>query len=119
MTPPFSLADHIRTIPDYPKPGIQFRDITTLLGHAGAFRRAIDELVQPYAGQKIDKIAGIIKQGGLTLIPLSLYFKDGKAKVELALGKGKKAYDKRQDLKEKEANREMTRALSRKNSGKD
>ena len=69
--------------------------------------------------KEIDKIAGIIKQGGLTLIPLSLYFKDGKAKVELALGKGKKAYDKRQDLKEKEANREMTRALSRRNSGKD
>ena len=69
--------------------------------------------------KEIDKIAGIIKQGGLTLIPLSLYFKDGKAKVELALGKGKKAYDKRQDLKEKEANREMTRALSRRNSGKE
>ena len=51
-------------------------------------------------------------------MPLSLYFKDGKAKVELALGKGKKAYDKRNDLKEKEANREMTRALSRRTSGK-
>ncbi len=68
--------------------------------------------------KEIDKIAGIIKQGGLTLVPLSLYFKDGKAKVELALGKGKKAYDKRNDLKEKEANREMTRALSRRTSGK-
>ena len=40
----------IRTIPDYPKPGIMFRDITTLLGDARAFRRAIDELVQPWAG---------------------------------------------------------------------
>ena len=57
------LLDHIRTIPDYPKPGIMFRDITTLLGHAGAFRRAIDELVQPYAGQKIDKIAGMEARG--------------------------------------------------------
>jgi adenine phosphoribosyltransferase len=57
------LLDHIRTIPDYPKPGILFRDITTLLGHAGAFRRAIDELVQPYAGMKIDKIAGMEARG--------------------------------------------------------
>src|SRR5580704_6108732 len=59
----FDLVKHIRTIPDYPKPGIQFRDITTLLGDARAFRRAIDELVQPYAGAKIDKIAGIEARG--------------------------------------------------------
>src|SRR5579875_1242613 len=58
-----NLVEHIRTIPDYPKPGILFRDITTLLGHAGAFRRAIDELVQPYAGAKIDKIAGMEARG--------------------------------------------------------
>jgi adenine phosphoribosyltransferase len=59
----FDLSQHIRTIPDYPKPGILFRDITTLLGDARAFRRAIDELVQPYAGAKIDKIAGIEARG--------------------------------------------------------
>ncbi len=53
------LKTAIRTIPDYPKPGIMFRDITTLLGDARAFRRAVDELVQPFAGQKIDKVAGI------------------------------------------------------------
>ena len=53
------LSAAIRSIPDYPKPGIIFRDITTLLGDARAFRRAIDELVQPYAGLKIDKIAGM------------------------------------------------------------
>src|ERR1700730_515428 len=53
------LADTIRTIPDYPKKGILFRDITTLLGDARAFRRAVDELVQPWAGTKIDKVAGI------------------------------------------------------------
>src|SRR6476469_7408736 len=58
-----SLLAAIRTIPDYPKPGILFRDITTLLGNARAFRRAIDELVHPYAGQKIDKIAGIEARG--------------------------------------------------------
>jgi adenine phosphoribosyltransferase len=57
------LASYIRTIPDYPKPGILFRDITTLLGDARAFRRAVDELVQPYAGAKIDKIAGMEARG--------------------------------------------------------
>ena len=57
------LKSIIRTIPDYPKPGIQFRDITTLLGDARCFRRAVDELVQPYAGQKIDQIAGMEARG--------------------------------------------------------
>jgi adenine phosphoribosyltransferase len=57
------LKAAIRTIPDYPKPGIMFRDITTLLGNPRAFRRAVDELVQPWAGSKIDKIAGIEARG--------------------------------------------------------
>ena len=57
------LAETIRTIPDYPKKGILFRDITTLLGDARAFRRAVDELVQPWAGTKIDKVAGIEARG--------------------------------------------------------
>ena len=59
----FDLRSSIRTIPDYPKPGIMFRDITTLLGNARAFRRAVDELVQPWAGSKIDKVAGIEARG--------------------------------------------------------
>jgi adenine phosphoribosyltransferase len=59
----FDLRASIRTIPDYPKPGIMFRDITTLLGNARAFRRAVDELVQPWAGSKIDKVAGIEARG--------------------------------------------------------
>lgn len=58
-----NLADTIRAIPDYPKPGIVFRDITTLLGDARAFRRTVDELVQPFAGLKIPKIAGIEARG--------------------------------------------------------
>jgi adenine phosphoribosyltransferase len=58
-----NLKDSIRTIPDYPKPGIMFRDITTLLADARAFRRAIDELVQPYAGLGISKVAGIEARG--------------------------------------------------------
>jgi adenine phosphoribosyltransferase len=57
------LSHTIRSIPDYPKPGIVFRDITTLLGNARAFRRAVDELVQPWAGMKIDKVAGIEARG--------------------------------------------------------
>ena len=57
------LKAAIRTIPDYPKKGIMFRDITTLLGNARAFRRAVDELVQPWAGSKIDKVAGIEARG--------------------------------------------------------
>jgi adenine phosphoribosyltransferase len=57
------IKDCIRTIPGYPKPGIQFRDITTLLGNARAFRRAVDEMVQPHAGVRIDKVAGIEARG--------------------------------------------------------
>jgi adenine phosphoribosyltransferase len=59
----FDLRSQIRTIPDYPKPGIKFRDITTLLGSARAFRRAVDDLVNPWAGSKIDKVAGIEARG--------------------------------------------------------
>jgi adenine phosphoribosyltransferase len=57
------LAASIRSIPDYPKPGIIFRDITTMLGDARAFRRAVDALVQPYAGSKVDKVAGMEARG--------------------------------------------------------
>lgn len=57
------LTSAIRTIPDYPKPGIVFRDITTLLGDAQAFRRTIDELIHPFSGVKIDKVAGIEARG--------------------------------------------------------
>ena len=63
MTLRENLEAAIRTIPDYPKPGVMFRDITTLLGDARAFRRSIDELVHPYAGTKIDKIAGVEARG--------------------------------------------------------
>ncbi|MCZ8185472.1 MAG: adenine phosphoribosyltransferase [Beijerinckiaceae bacterium] len=57
------LRNTIRTIPDYPRPGIQFRDISTLLGNPRAFRRAVDELVQPYAGARVEKVAGIEARG--------------------------------------------------------
>ena len=63
MTFEYDLKSSVRTIPDYPKPGILFRDITTLLGDARAFRQAVDQLVQPWAGNKIDKVAGIEARG--------------------------------------------------------
>src|SRR6266567_262363 len=65
MTPDLAhdLKASVRTIRDYPKAGIMFRDITTLLGNARAFRRAVDELVQPWAGSKIDKVAGMEARG--------------------------------------------------------
>ena len=53
----------IRTIPDYPKPGNMFRDVTTLFGNARAFRTTVDQLVQPYAGTRIDKVVGIEARG--------------------------------------------------------
>jgi adenine phosphoribosyltransferase len=63
MTPDDDIKSTVRTIPDYPKPGILFRDITTLLADARAFRRAVDQLVHPWAGNKIDKVAGIEARG--------------------------------------------------------
>jgi adenine phosphoribosyltransferase len=58
-----SLINAIRTIPDYPKPGILFRDITTLLGDAKAFAEAVDRLAEAYIGAHIDKVAGIEARG--------------------------------------------------------
>ncbi|KQP75092.1 adenine phosphoribosyltransferase [Methylobacterium sp. Leaf113] len=58
-----ALKDSIRSIPDYPKPGIVFRDITTLLSDPRAFRRAVDALVHPFAGGRIDQVAGIEARG--------------------------------------------------------
>lgn len=57
------LRTSIRAIPDYPKPGIMFRDISTLLQHARAFRRSVDALVHPYIGVGIDQVAGIEARG--------------------------------------------------------
>ena len=58
-----NLADTIRSIPDHPKPGILFRDITTLLADPAAFSQAVDGLSEPYAGLKIDKVAGLEARG--------------------------------------------------------
>ncbi|MBV9096526.1 MAG: SsrA-binding protein SmpB [Frankiaceae bacterium] len=66
---------------------------------------------------EIAKLIGKTKESGLTLVPLSLYFKDGKAKVEIALARGKKAYDKRQTLAARDAEREIARVAGRRAKG--
>jgi SsrA-binding protein len=62
---------------------------------------------------EIERLIGKTKESGLSLIPLQMYFKDGYVKVEIALAKGKKAYDKRQDIAKRDANREIARAHGR------
>lgn len=66
---------------------------------------------------EIDKIERRVSEKGLTVVPLSLYFKDGRAKVEIALAKGKKSWDKRHALAERQANREVEQAVGRRLKG--
>lgn len=66
---------------------------------------------------EIERLIGKTREGGLTLVPLRMYFSDGKVKVELALAKGKKAYDKRHDLAKRDAQREISRAVGRQFKG--
>ena len=66
---------------------------------------------------EIDKLESKVHEKGFTLIPLSMYFKDGRAKVEIALARGKKTYDKRHALAERQANREKQQALGRRLKG--
>jgi SsrA-binding protein len=63
--------------------------------------------------KEIDRLASSTKERGLTLVPLSLYFRDGKAKIELGLARGKRTYDKRHDLAKRDAAREVERVLRR------
>ena len=58
-----AIREAIRTIPDYPKPGVMFRDITTLLGNARAFHEVVEELVQPWRSEQVDHVAGIEARG--------------------------------------------------------
>lgn len=66
---------------------------------------------------QIDNLVGKIRDGNLTLVPLSMYFTDGKVKVELALARGKQAHDKRHDIAKRDADREITRELGRRAKG--
>ena len=67
--------------------------------------------------EQIQRLIGKTKEGNTTLVPLSLYFKDGKVKVEIALARGKQAHDKRQDMAKRDADREVTRELGRRRKG--
>ncbi len=67
---------------------------------------------------QIDKIARRVSESGLTVVPVTLYFKDGRAKVEIALARGKKSWDKRQALAERQASREAEQAISRRLKGR-
>ena len=66
---------------------------------------------------EIARLIGKLRESGLTLVPLSMYFSDGWAKVELALARGKRSYDKRQDLAQRDANREIARVSGRRAKG--
>lgn len=67
--------------------------------------------------KQIDMLVGKIRDGNLTLVPLSMYFSGGRVKVELALARGKQAHDKRQDLARRDAEREIVRELGRRRKG--
>ena len=67
--------------------------------------------------REIDNLIGKVRDGNLTLVPLSMYFKDGRVKVELALARGKQAHDKRRDIAERTAKREVQRELGRRVKG--
>jgi SsrA-binding protein len=69
--------------------------------------------------QEITRLMGKLQESGLTLVPLSVYFSDGWAKIELGLARGKRSYDKRQDLAKRDAEREMLRVVGRRGKGID
>ena len=108
------LQAAIRTIPDYPKAGILFRDITTLLGDPRAFRRAVDELVHPWAGSKIDKVAGIEARGfiigGAVAHQLSAGFVPIRKRGKLPHETVRIAYSLEYGLDEMEMHRDAIRA---------
>ena len=66
---------------------------------------------------EIDRLIGKVRESGLTLVPLQVYFSDGWAKVEIGLARGKRAYDKRQDLAKRDAQREIARSFGRRTKG--
>ena len=81
-----SLTDYIRTIPDYPKKGVQFRDITTLLHNPEGLKAAVNQLVEQYKDLKIDRIAVIESRGFLLGAPLAYCLDSG---LVLIRNKGK------------------------------
>ena len=84
MTDPIDLAGYIRDIPDFPKPGVVFKDITPLLGDAAAFNAAVDAMVAPFQGQTIDKVLGIEARGFIFGAPVACRFGAGFVPVRKA-----------------------------------
>ena len=111
-----SLADAFATLDDGE---IWLRNLHIPEYHAGSWtnhapRRNRKLLLHR---SQIDTLVGKIRDGNLTLVPLSLYFTDGKVKVELALARGKQTHDKRQDMARRDADREVNRELGRRAKG--
>jgi len=111
-----SLADAFATLDDGE---IWLRNLHIPEYHAGSWtnhapRRNRKLLLHR---SEIDNLVGRIRDGNLTLVPLSLYFTDGKVKVELALARGKQTHDKRQDMARRDADREVNRELGRRAKG--
>jgi SsrA-binding protein len=87
--------------------------------HIPPYEQATHETIDPVRPRKlllhrreIDRLIGAVSRKGYTIVPLNVYFKDGRAKMEIGLGRGKKEYDKREDIKKRDQEREMRRATS-------
>jgi len=83
------IKSKVREIPDWPKPGVNFKDITPLLEHGNAFKQVIDDLASFYADQKIDKVVGIDARGFLIAAPLAYKLNTG---IAIVRKKGKLPY---------------------------
>ncbi len=107
------IRDAIRAIPDYPKPGITFRDITTLLGDARVFRGVVDQLVEPWSKARIDRVAGIEARGfilgGAVAHQLSAGFVPIRKKGKLPHATVRVAYSLEYGLDEMEMHRDAVR----------
>lgn len=78
------LQDHIRDVPDFPKPGILFKDITPLLGHVEAFRFTVDAIADHFAGHRVDKVLGVEARGFIVAAPVAYRFGAGFVPVRKA-----------------------------------
>jgi adenine phosphoribosyltransferase len=111
------IRDAIRAIPDYPKPGIVFRDITTLLGDARVFRGVVDQLVQPWRNARIDRVAGIEARGfilgGAVAHQLAAGFVPIRKKGKLPHATVRVAYSLEYGLDEMEVHRDAVTAGER------
>lgn len=111
------IRDAIRAIPDYPKPGITFRDITTLLGNARTFRAVVDQLVEPWAGAGVEQVAGIEARGfilgGALAHQLAAGFVPIRKKGKLPHATVSVAYSLEYGLDEMEMHRDAVRAGER------